>query len=344
MITVYSEAHQQHHGAAELDRGRLVPCVEQPARAEAVLQALTAANLGPIVSPDDVPIDILARVHEVGYLHFLKTAFTRWRQVHPDSDALPYCWPPSGRGHPPPSLYGQLGHYAYDAGTPITAGTWEAATAAVRVTLSALRHLHAGARMAFALCRPPGHHAGPDYYGGYCFFNNAAVAAQAWTEAGARVAILDVDYHHGNGTQDLFYRRDDVLVISIHADPAEEYPFYWGHADERGEGPGRGYNHNLPLPWGTGWTGYREALDQALSLVAAFKPDGLVVSLGLDTYAQDPIARFALTSDDYPLLGRAIATLNLPTLFVLEGGYHLATLGHHTVAVLRSFALQAATS
>lgn len=342
MIAVYSDEHRQHHGVAELDRGRLVPCVEQPARAEAVLQALTAAQLGPIIAPDEVPLSILTRLHDPGYVSFLKTAYDRW--PHP-GDALPYCWPPGGqRQTPPASLHGQLGHYAYDAGTPITAGSYQAATAAVQVTLTALRQLHAGARMAFALCRPPGHHAGPDYYGGYCFFNNAALAAQAWVEAGARVAILDVDYHHGNGTQELFYPRDDVLFVSIHADPATEYPFYWGRADECGEGPGRGYNHNLPLSVGTDWTGYREALQQALSLVAAFKPDGLVVSLGLDTYAHDPIARFMLTSDDYPLLGRAIATLGLPTLFVLEGGYHLATLGHHTVAVLRSFALQAATS
>ncbi len=346
MITVYSGEHRQHHGVAELDRGCLVPCVEQPARAEAVLRALTAANLGPIVAPHDVSLDmsldLLRRVHDSGYVDFLHTAFARWQ--HP-GDALPYCWPPGGRSQaPPPSLHGQLGHYAYDASTPITAGTWEAATAAVRVTLTALRRLHAGARMVFALCRPPGHHAGPDYYGGYCFFNNAALAAQAWVEAGARVAVLDVDYHHGNGTQDLFYRRDDVLFVSIHADPAEEYPFYCGHADERGEGPGRGYNHNFPLPLGTGWPLYQRVLSEALDLIATFEPDGLVVSLGFDTYAQDPIARFSLQSGDYPLLGRAIATLNLPTLFVLEGGYHLATLGHHAVAVLQSFALQAATS
>lgn len=342
MIAVYSEQHRQHHGRAELDEGRLVPCIEQPARAEAIVQALMRANLGPLVAPLAMPLDVLTRVHDQAYLTFLQTAAEQQRQTN--GSALPYCWPRRRNQPPPRHPAGQLGYYAMDAGTPITGGTWDAALAAVAVTLTALRYVLSGAPGAFALCRPPGHHAGKDSYGGYCFLNNAALAAQTWLEAGARVAVLDLDYHHGNGTQEIFYHRDDVLVVSIHADPAEEYPFYGGYADERGEGPGRGYTRNLPLPLGTAWADYREALAEALELIAAFRADGLVVSLGLDTSADDPLGTFRLVRDDFAAMGGLLAQAGLPTVFVLEGGYHLPTLGGHTVAVLGAFTAQAGTS
>jgi acetoin utilization deacetylase AcuC-like enzyme len=188
------------------------------------------------------------------------------------------------------------------------------------------------------LSRPPGHHAGPDFLGGYCFINNAALAAQAFRDGGAaRVAVLDVDYHHGNGTQAIFYERDDVLTVSIHGDPRTEYPFFLGHADERGAGIGTGFNLNLPLPRGTGFTRWHEALEQGLNAVRDYGAQALVVSLGVDTFEGDPISGFKLRSADYLQVGKDIAGAKLPTVFVFEGGYAVEEVGINTVNVLEGF-------
>jgi len=192
----------------------------------------------------------------------------------------------------------------------------------------------AGERAAFALCRPPGHHAGRDYLGGYCYLNNAAIAAEAATAAGRRVAILDIDYHHGNGTQDIFYVRGDLLFVSIHADPRTDYPYYWGHADETGDGDGEGATLNLPLPRGADLAAYLPALGTALARIAAFAPDLLVVSYGADTFTGDPISHFRLETRDYADLGRRIAGLGLPVLTVMEGGYAVDALGANVASFL----------
>ena len=194
-----------------------------------------------------------------------------------------------------------------------------------------------GERAAFALCRPPGHHSGRDYLGGYCYLNNAAIAAQAGVAAGRRVAILDVDYHHGNGTQDIFYARGDVLFASIHADPVMDYPFFWGHADEAGEGEGEGATLNLPLPRGTDLAAWLPALDAALDRIAAFAPDLLIVSYGADTFAGDPISHFRLETRDYALIARRIASLGKPSLIVMEGGYAVDALGANVASFLEGF-------
>ena len=206
------------------------------------------------------------------------------------------------------------------------------------VALTAAALVGDGEAAAFALCRPPGHHAGTAFMGGYCYINNAAVAAQRFRDQGAaRVAILDVDYHHGNGTQEIFFARPDVLVVNLHGDPMTEYPFFLGHADERGAGPGEGFNHNYPLPFGTGWAEWSAALEDGCRKVAAYAPDVLVVSLGVDTFEKDPISQFKLKSEDYPKIGRRIARLGLPTLFVMEGGYAVDEIGINAVGVLTGF-------
>jgi acetoin utilization deacetylase AcuC-like enzyme len=192
-------------------------------------------------------------------------------------------------------------------------------------------------RVAYALARPPGHHAAADSFAGYCYLNNAAIAAHAWTERGARVAIVDVDYHHGNGTQQIFYDRDDVLFVSLHADPAFEYPFFLGFAAERGWGAGEDCTRNFPLPAGTTWAEYGPALDAALATVRKYAPDGVIVSLGVDTAAEDPDL-FELTADDYPRIGGALAGLDLPTVVVQEGGYNLDVIGRNVAAVLKELA------
>ena len=245
------------------------------------------------------------------------------------------------------------GYYSFDMCAPIVAGTYQAARAAADVALTAADLLLGGERVVYALCRPPGHHAGSDLYGGYCYLNNAAIAAEyllsttdhrppttdpvSSSVVGRRssVAILDIDYHHGNGTQQIFYARSDVLFVSIHADPAREYPFFAGYADERGGGEGAGLNLNIPLEPGVADARYLGALEQALAAIDAFGPRHLVLSAGFDTFGGDPLGDFALTAAAYPAIGRRIAALGLPTLVVQEGGYAVAALGENVVGLLR---------
>ncbi len=238
----------------------------------------------------------------------------------------------------PQNLEGRLAYYCFDAGTPLTATSWQAIESSAHVALTGASAIAQGARGIFSLCRPPGHHAGSDHYGGYCFINNAAVAAQSLLDQGAkRVAILDVDYHHGNGTQQIFYARSDVLVVNIHADPDQEYPYLLGFADEAGVGAGEGFNLNLPLPWGTDWAGWSAALEAGCARLAAYAPDALIVSLGVDTYVKDPISRFKLDHAHFTRMGERIAGLGWPTLFVMEGGYAVAEIGINAVNVLTGF-------
>ncbi len=231
----------------------------------------------------------------------------------------------------------RLGTYAFDTATPIVKGTWSAALAAANAALSAAEALKGGEGSAFALARPPGHHAAADVFGGYCYLNNIAVAARWLADQGLKPAILDVDYHHGNGTQSIFYRSADVFFTSIHGDPSFAYPHFLGFADETGEGAGEGANLNLPLPMYADWSAYAWALDTTLAKIAAFGPDVLLVSLGLDSYEADPISKFKLRKDDYLRMGETIARLKRPTMFCFEGGYNLDALAEITVNVLEGF-------
>jgi acetoin utilization deacetylase AcuC-like enzyme len=238
----------------------------------------------------------------------------------------------------PESLDAQIGFYSFDAGATFVAGTWEAIKSSCDTALTAAALVKNGERAAFALCRPPGHHAGRAFMGGYCFINNAAVAAQWFRDQGAaRVSILDIDYHHGNGTQEIFYERAAVLLLNRHGDPMVEYPYFLGHADEKGAGLGEGFNHNYPMPFGTNFEAWSQALEDACGKVAAHRPDVLVVSLGVDTFEKDPISQFKLVSGDYPKIGGRIAKLGLPTLFVMEGGYAVDEIGVNAVGVLSGF-------
>ncbi|MEZ5841682.1 MAG: histone deacetylase family protein [Hyphomicrobiales bacterium] len=339
MKTVYSPGHFGHEPRFELSDGKFVPAVEIPARAEIVLKAVAEARLGEIVAPGPADRTVLARVHDPDYLDFLEGFWAEWKAKGRDWDALPLAWAVPGlRRVKPRDIDGRLSYYSFDAGTPLTGGTFEAALSSASVAATGAAIVSAGAASAFALCRPPGHHAAGDFYGGYCFINNAAVAAETLLAGGAkRVAILDVDYHHGNGTQAIFYRRADVFFASLHADPRDEYPFFLGHADETGEAAGEGANANYPLALGTDLPAYLVALDDALARMAAFRPDAVVVSLGMDTYEHDPISKFRLRTEDYPVIGARIAALGRPTLFVMEGGYAVDALGNNVVAVLSGF-------
>jgi acetoin utilization deacetylase AcuC-like enzyme len=339
MKTVYSGQHRLHDPKVEFSGGRFVPGFEVPRRAEMVLARVEEQRLGPVLPPDADALAAIARIHDSAFVEFLETGYAEWRQVYGDSSAIPATWiGPAMRRRLPNRIGARFGYYCFDAATAMTAGSWQAAKAGAEVALSAQRQVAQGERAAFALSRPPGHHAGHDFYGGYCFLNNAAIAAQAFRDgSAARVAILDVDFHHGNGTQEIFYRRDDVLFCSLHGHPEDEYPYFSGFADERGEGSGEGFNHNYPLRPGTAWDSYRPALADALSTIAAFAPDALVISLGVDTFERDPISRFKLRSDDYLRVGEMIAAVNRPTLFIMEGGYAVEEIGINTVNALAGF-------
>jgi acetoin utilization deacetylase AcuC-like enzyme len=339
MRTVYSEDHRLHDGKHELLEGQFMKAHEMPRRAEIVIDRVRAMKLGEVLAPQDFGLEPILKVHDRGLVDFLKVAWRDWAATGRTFDALPHVWPVPGLGRRlSDSIDGRLGYYAIDAGTPIMAGTWPAVLSSANAALTAQKLVATGERAAFALCRPPGHHAGSDFYGGYCFLNNAGIAAQAFRDQGAkRVAILDVDYHHGNGTQQMFYERDDVLTISLHADPKQEFPYFIGYVDEMGAGAGEGYHMNLPLPWGTDWRRYAEALDVALKRIEQYGAEALVISLGLDTFEHDPISRFKLAEGDYHRLGERIAWADLPTLFVMEGGYAVEALGVNTVNVLMGF-------
>ena len=340
MHVVHSPLHALHDGGMELHRGELVPCFEMPARVDYIERALRRAG-HPFLAPRELPEERLLRVHDAGFVDFLRGAHARWRAEGKDGFMLPSGFPARSlrRDHVPAGINGAMGFYAFDAGTPIVAGTWAAALASARCAMTAAALVAEGEGTAYALCRPPGHHAARGAYGGYCFLNNAALAAQYLRDHGVgKVAVLDVDYHHGNGTQDIFWTRGDVLFASIHGTPETEYPYFLGYADERGEGEGEGCNLNLPLPRGTGWDDYARALDLALEAIARFGAGALVVSLGVDTYAGDPISAFGLGAEHFPLLGERLAALGLPTVLVQEGGYAVEEIGDNVAGVLGAFA------
>ena len=347
MITVYNHQHVLHQGKVEMFRGQLVPCFEVPARADYVLQELKNRAFGEIRAPQDCGLAAIQRIHSGRYLDFLANAWSEWVALDPANagrDALPSYWPiRTFRTEVLPANFAaRMGLFSFDAGTPLTSGTWAAAYGGACSAVTAAQLVGGGERSAFALTRPPGHHAGADFFGGYCFLNNAAIAAQALRDAGMeRVAVLDIDYHHGNGTQAIFYDRADVFFASVLGDPHTEYPFYLGYADETGAGPGLGHNLNLPLPRGSEFARWREALAVALQRIAHSGAQALVVSLGLDTFEGDPISGFKLRSADYLRVGEDLAAAGLPTVFVFEGGYAVEEVGINAVNVLDGFARRA---
>ena len=322
-----------HAPERELHHGAFVAYAEHPGRAGAIL-----AGIGPTELPADRGEAPLLAVHSRDYLDFLKSAHADWRAAGRPGDAAAYAWP-IVRRRPLrlDRIDARLGRHSFDASTPIAEGSWQSAYWSAQSALAALGAVLGGEAAAFAACRPPGHHAGADYLGGYCYLNNAAIVAEAAAAAGRRVAILDIDYHHGNGTQDIFWERGDVLFVSIHADPASDYPFFWGHADEAGEGEGEGATLNLPLPRGTDLAAYLPALDRALDAIARFGADLLVVSFGADTFEGDPISAFRLATGNYPEISRRITGLNIPAVILTEGGYAADALGANFAAFLSGF-------
>jgi len=334
MRCFWDNRQRAHTPRGEFFNGAMRAAAEHPGRIDAILE-----TIGSTEAPTDRGMKPLLRIHSGEYLEFLRTALDQWRAAGRDGDAFPYTFPIDGRRPLKLSrIDALLGQYSFDTSTPIGEGTWEASYWAAQTALAATDAALGGKLSAFALCRPPGHHCGRDYLGGYSYLSNAAIAAEHAIAAGKkRVAILDVDYHHGNGTQGIFYDRADVLYVSIHADPVMDYPYFWGHTDETGSGPGEGANLNLPLPRGTDWRDYQPALTEALDRIERHQPELLIVSYGADTYEGDPISHFKLKTSDYAPMARRIASLGLATVVVMEGGYAVEALGTNVAEFLSGF-------
>jgi acetoin utilization deacetylase AcuC-like enzyme len=349
MKIFYSENHRSHYPPYEVfDGGKRVPYLENPDRMDRILAALKKTDWAELIEPTDFGLDLILAVHDADYINFLASAWDEWRASDPEVDAAPesFAFLPATfalRRHPhkPTTLLGKAGYYLMDLSACIVAATYQAALSSANCALSGAKFILESSTVnrpsfAFALCRPPGHHAGKDYAAGYCFINNASVAANYLSSKG-KVALLDIDYHAGNGTQDIFYERADVLTVSIHGDPEFEYPHYAGFADETGAGVGLGFHRNFPLPAGTDDEKYLSALDEAISMIRNFAPKYLVVSAGMDTYDGDPLGKFKLSRDGIREIGKRIAALNLPSLTVMEGGYANEALGENIVALLDAF-------
>jgi acetoin utilization deacetylase AcuC-like enzyme len=354
MITIYSEKHRLRNAKTELFGGVLVAPYENPSRADIILERVKSEKLGEIIEPDEFGMEPVLALHDAGFVEFLQTAWEEWSQTEYKGEAIPTCWPARRMSTRIPNyIDGKVGYYALSSETSISEGTWEAAIASKNVALTGaellLKAHKAGtsvstllnansAQGVFSLCRPPGHHAAFDMFGGYCFLNNAAIAAQWFRDNGIeRVAILDVDFHHGNGTQDIFYQREDVLYLSLHGDPRDAFPHFSGYSDETGQDAGVGTTFNCPLPPGTNFKTWCNKLKDSLTKIDQFGADVLVVSLGVDTFEKDPISFFKLKSEDFLSIGQLLADLNLPTLFVMEGGYDIKELGINVVNVLQGF-------
>ncbi len=351
MKIFYSEAHRAHYPPFEIfEGGKRVPYLENPDRMDRILTALKKTVWAEIVEPTDFGLSPIHAVHDKDYITFLASCWTEWLDSDPEVAAspeshafLPATFALRRKTRVPSTLLGKAGYYMMDLSACIVAGTYNAALASANCALSAAQFILEGPSSAvrrpssaFALCRPPGHHAGRDYAAGYCFINNASVVAN-WLSSKGKVALLDIDYHAGNGTQDIFYDRNDVLTLSIHGDPDYEYPHYIGFADETGAGSGIGFHKNFPLPKGINDSHYLSTLDEALDRIRAFAPKYLVLSTGMDTFDGDPLGKFHVTRTGFRAIGKRIASLKFPTAVIMEGGYANAELGENVVSLLENF-------
>lgn len=337
MKAVFDDRQRQHDPKHFLVAGVQRPSPEQPERIDMLCKGALAAGCH-FVTPGDAGTGPIAALHSPEYLTFLQTIHARWQKIEgAGGEVIPNIHPNSREDSYPRSAVGQAGYHQADTACPIGKHTWEAAYWSAQSAITGADLVAGGERAVYVLSRPPGHHAYGDRAGGFCFLNNSAIAAERLRGKGFRPAVLDVDVHHGNGTQGIFYDREDVLTVSIHADCNDFYPFFWGHAQERGEGRGRGCNLNLPLPRGTGDKAYLQTLDAALERIAIYGADVLVVALGLDAYEGDPFKGLAITTPGFARIGAALAGLGLPTLFVQEGGYLCDELGENLTSVLGGF-------
>ena len=339
MKTFFSESHRLHFPQAELSGGQFVTPYERPSRIEYILNRLNDRQFKNIITPDAIDFESIRRLHDPNYLEFLDTAWGEWKAAGFAGEVIATSYPVRRMSQRVPNnIDGKVGYYCLSSETAITAGSWKAAQSSCASAQSAQREVAAKGGAAFALCRPPGHHAMSDMFGGYCFINNASVVAEMFRMDGAaKVAVLDIDFHHGNGTQDIFYHRDDVFYASLHGHPEDAFPYFSGYADECGIGLGEGMNANFPMRPGIGYDVWGEALQDAIKRIQDFGAEALVISLGVDAFKDDPISFFKLESEDFLRAGQEIAKLKLPTVFIMEGGYAVEAVGINTVNVLEGY-------
>ncbi len=339
MITVFDDTQRRHAPREFIVSGRPQPIPEIPERIDMLMEGVRRIG-GPVVAPPEIFGDTLALVHDRRYIQFLTTLWERWQRMPGASETPTPNVFALGRASLPPvgypeSVVGQCGWHLGDGSCPITPRTWEAARASAATAAHGAKLVLQGERTVYSLCRPPGHHAAADMAAGFCYLNNSALAAALFAQAGKRAAVLDIDVHHGNGTEAIFYDRADVLTVSIHAHPKRFYPFFWGYAEECGRGQGEGCNLNLPLERGTTLKPYCAALETALQRIADFGADVLVLAAGLDIAVDDPFKGFAIETADFETIGRQVAGLGLPTLVVQEGGYPSPSLGLNLTSLLK---------
>ena len=333
MKVAFADAQLAHDPQTFFSSGAMVPHPEKPERARRLLAAALETGLER-QQPAELGLDYALDLHTPRYIEYLQKIYVRWTRIEGGSaEVVPGIHPDDRSGDYPASAAGQAGVHQRDLSCPIGADTWTSVLWSAHSAAQAAANVVAGDDACYALCRPPGHHATRDYAAGFCYLGNTAIACEALRERHDRVAVIDVDVHHGNGTQDLFYHRSDVLTVSIHADPVRFFPFHWGYASETGVEAGEGYNLNVPLPRGTGDEDYLRALDEALERIGRFAPGALVVALGLDAHESDPFQGFAITTEGFGRIAGMIGELRLPTVMVQEGGYLSDQLG----ANLRSF-------
>ena len=334
MKAFYSDLQIEHQPNYFMANGMKLPNPEVPGRIDILMSG--ACDSGCVFeTPSDACLAPIAAIHTAEYIAFLKNIHTRWSKIEGASDeVIPNIHPANRTDSYPKSAVGQAGYHQADTACPIAKNTYKAAYWSAQSAIAAADAAINGEPYAYALSRPPGHHAFSDLAGGFCFFNNSAIASQRLLDNGHRPAVLDVDVHHGNGTQGIFYNREDVLTVSIHADPTRFYPFFWGHSHERGEGDGTGANFNIPLPRGAGDDDYLDALATALERINDNAGDIIVIALGLDAHIDDPFKGLAVTTEGFTRIAEAIKALNLPMVIVQEGGYVSPALGKNLTAFL----------
>ncbi len=332
-MDVYFHPQQlQHHPRTYLSRGQMREPQEVPDRAQRLVEAVRKLNF-PVSEPKDYGMMPLLAVHDMAYLRFLESAYRRWHEIPDDwgDEVMSNIFvrePNALRG-----ILAEAGRYLADGSCPVGEHTWAAAYWSAQCAVAGAQALLDGKPAAYTLCRPPGHHARHDAAGGFCYLNNAAIGAQALRERFDRVVILDTDMHHGQGIQEIFYDRDDVFYISIHGDPTNFYPVVSGFEEERGTGKGLGYNLNYVMPHGSSEQDFFDRLDEAMRAIRLYEADAIVLSLGFDIYFEDPQAKVHVSTPGFEKLGRIVRELDIPTLVVQEGGYHIDTLDTN----LRSF-------
>lgn len=330
MKVIYSDKHKMYRPSHQFYGGKEIKSNEIPERAENIIKNLKLKDYE-VLAPHTYNLDSILDVHSKDYLNYLKNIYFLWNKAKSIStDVIPAVFPTRTRSKKPNDIASMAGWYCFGTTAPIIKNTFESAISSAHCALTGADLLLKGERTAYSLCRPPGHHCGPDYCGGFCYLNNVAIAAKHLlnnTLKTPKIAILDVDYHHGNGTQDIFYDSNQVLYVSVHSDPNFTFPFYWGYADEIGRGKGEGFNLNIPLPKGTVEKNYINAIKTALINIEKFNPDILLVSFGADTLLNDPHGGFNLSPNSFRKIGEHLSSLNKPTLIIQEGGYIAKSLG-----------------